>query len=142
MAFYSFSHEVTPASNAAVSQVLTTANNEAIVYMASFGSAASPTSAPFLSLGKPATLGTASTTAAWLAEDQNGPVGTTLIASAWSVAPTVPANFYRIHHLFHAGLVFMEFPKGLSVKPSGSLILWNATNHAGAVTEVTWQGSE
>jgi len=67
------------------------------------------------------------------AEDPGKPAGLSGCAVAWSVAPTVPAQFFRRVSLpatAGAGVIW-TFPRGLVVAVSASMLLWNlATNSA------------
>lgn len=67
------------------------------------------------------------------AEDPGKPAGLSGCAVAWSVAPTVPAQFFRRVSLpatAGAGVIW-TFPRGLVVAISASMLLWNlATNSA------------
>lgn len=73
------------------------------------------------------------------AENSADPAGVSGCAVAWSVAPTVPAQFFRRVSLpatAGAGVIW-TFPRGLSVAASGTMLLWNlATNSAS--TNVWW----
>jgi hypothetical protein len=64
-----------------------------------------------------------------LAEDAgNSTAGQTTQAVTWSVAPLVPANYFRRAFLpatIGAGIIF-TFPRGLSIAPAAaSMTLWN-----------------
>lgn len=67
------------------------------------------------------------------AEDPGDPAGVTGCAVAWSVAPTVPAQFFRRVSLpgtVGSGIIW-TFPRGLVLAASASMVLWNlATNSA------------
>ena len=67
------------------------------------------------------------------AENPGDPAGLTGCAVAWSVAPTVPAQFLRriaLPGTVGAGVIW-TFPRGLILAASGTLLLWNlATNSA------------
>lgn len=70
-----------------------------------------------------------------LAEDPNDGTGVTGVAVAWSVAPTIPANFFRRVSLpaTQGSGVIWVFPRGLILAPSSSMVIWNlATNSASA----------
>jgi len=66
-------------------------------------------------------------------EDPGGPAGLSNCAVAWSVAPTVPAQFLRRISLpatAGAGVIW-TFPRGLKVAVTASMLIWNlATNSA------------
>jgi hypothetical protein len=63
-----------------------------------------------------------------LAEDEGRPTGLTSCAIAWSVAPTVPANYFRRMFLpatIGAGCIF-TFPRGIVLAQGGAgLVQWN-----------------
>lgn len=67
------------------------------------------------------------------AEDPGDPAGISGCAVAWSVAPTVPAQFLRRISLpatIGSGILW-TFPRGLILATSASLLVWNlATNSA------------
>ena len=67
------------------------------------------------------------------AENPADPAGLTGCAVAWSVAPTVPAQFLRRVSLpatAGAGAI-LTFPRGLILAAAATLLLWNlATNSA------------
>jgi hypothetical protein len=62
------------------------------------------------------------------AEDPGDSAGLTGCAVAWSVAPTVPAQYFRRAYLpatIGAGIIF-TFPRGLILPAGGaSLVQWN-----------------
>lgn len=67
------------------------------------------------------------------AENPGDPAGLTGMAVAWSVAPTIPAQFFRRISLpATAGSgVIWTFPRGLVLAVSASMLIWNlATNSA------------
>ena len=67
------------------------------------------------------------------AENPGDPAGLTGCAVAWSVAPTVPTQFFRRVSLpatAGAGAI-LTFPRGLALAVSSSMLIWNlATNSA------------
>lgn len=67
------------------------------------------------------------------AEDPNDGAFASGSAVAWSVAPTVPAQFFRriaLPATIGSGIIY-TFPRGLVVAASASLLVWNlATNSA------------
>lgn len=67
------------------------------------------------------------------AEDPGDPAGVSGCAVAWSVAPTIPAQFHRRVSLpatIGSGIIW-TFPRGLVLALSASLLLWNlAANSA------------
>ncbi len=74
------------------------------------------------------------------AEDPNDNAGVTGCAVAWSVAPTIPAQFFRrigLPATIGAGILW-TFPFGLVLAATASLLVWNlATNSASANIHVT-----
>lgn len=95
----------------------------------------SPASAFTLALGRPAAIGVTPTTPVTvIAEDDAEPVGTAqLVTAGWGTGPTAPANFFRRFRIFHATRIFWEFPQGLAIDVSKSLVLWNLVGTAVAV---------
>jgi hypothetical protein len=67
------------------------------------------------------------------AENPGDAAGVTGCAVAWSVAPTVPAQFFRrigLPATIGAGVIW-TFPRGLGLAASASMLIWNlATNSA------------
>ena len=67
------------------------------------------------------------------AENPADPAGLSGAAVAWSVAPTVPAQFLRRISLpgtIGAGVIW-TFPRGMVLAASGTMLIWNlATNSA------------
>lgn len=91
--------------------------------------------------GRAATAGTQSSAVAVLPENAADPTsGKSTCAVAWSVAPTVPANYLRRFNLggvIGDPVVFI-FPRGLGVAASSEMVLWNlATNSASININVT-----
>ncbi len=74
-----------------------------------------------------------------LAENPGDPTGLSGSAVAWSVAPTVPTNFFRRVSLpatIGSGIIW-TFPRGLVLAASGTMLIWNlATNSAS--TNLWW----
>lgn len=70
------------------------------------------------------------------AEDEGRPAGLTGCAVAWSVAPTVPAQFFRRAFLpatIGAGIIF-TFPRGIVLAASSSsLAQWNIAASSASV---------
>lgn len=70
-----------------------------------------------------------------LVQAENGadPAGNSGSAVAWSVAPTVPAQFFRrigLPATIGTGVIW-TFPRGLTIAAAGTLLIWNlATNSA------------
>lgn len=73
------------------------------------------------------------------AENPGDPAGVSGCAVAWSVAPTVPTQFFRrvgLPATVGAGVIW-TFPRGLVLAASGTMLIWNlATNSAS--TNVWW----
>lgn len=74
------------------------------------------------------------------AEDEGRPAGLTGCAVAWSVAPTIPTQFFRRTFLpatIGSGMIW-TFPAGIVLAASGaSLVQWNlAANSASVVVHV------
>ena len=66
------------------------------------------------------------------AENPNDPTGQSGSAVAWSVAPTVPAQFFRrvtLPATIGAGIIW-TFPRGLLIATSGTLLIWNLATNA------------
>jgi len=63
------------------------------------------------------------------AEDPGDPAGVSGCALAWSVAPTVPAQFLRrvaLPATIGSGIIW-TFPRGVVVAAGASVVLWNIT---------------
>lgn len=77
------------------------------------------------------------------AENPNDPAMGSGCAVAWSVAPTVPTQFFRRISLpgtIGTGIIW-TFPRGLILAVSASMLVWNlATNSA--ATNVWWVADE
>ena len=73
-------------------------------------------------------------------EAPNDPASSSAIASAWSVAPTVPTQFFRrkFPMIGIAGGLIWSFPRGLSVPASASVVLWMITAGSLPVMTNTW----
>lgn len=74
------------------------------------------------------------------AEDPDRPAGLTGCAVAWSVAPTVPAQFFRrtlLPATIGSGMIW-TFPRGIGIAAAGpQLVSWNITlNAATSVSHV------
>jgi hypothetical protein len=73
------------------------------------------------------------------AEDPGDPAGVSGCAVAWSVAPTIPAQFHRrvgLPATIGAGVIW-TFPRGLVLAVTQSLLVWNlATNSANTLIHV------
>ncbi len=70
------------------------------------------------------------------AEDEGRPAFLTGCAVAWSVAPTIPAQFFRRAFLpatIGAGIIF-TFPRGITLAAGGaSLVQWNLAASSASV---------
>lgn len=84
-------------------------------------------------LGRSGNVPTQTSPVILLAENPNDPTGQTGAAVAWSVAPTVPTQFFRRISLpgtVGTGIIW-TFPRGLILAVSSSMLIWNlATNSA------------
>lgn len=85
-------------------------------------------------IGRSANTPTQTSPVTVLAEDVDRPAGSSGMAVAWSVAPTVPTQFYRRASLpatIGAGMIW-TFPRGLVLGAgAASMLVWNlATNSA------------
>lgn len=73
------------------------------------------------------------------AENPGDPAGVSGCAVAWSVAPTVPTQFFRRVSLpatAGAGVIW-TFPRGLVLAASGTMLLWNLATNSNS-TNVWW----
>lgn len=63
----------------------------------------------------------------FLPYNPSDPICTSVLATEWSTAPAVPANFFRIFNFTnnHYALFTFTFPRGLKLQPSSSLVLWS-----------------
>lgn len=69
------------------------------------------------------------------AENPGDPAAVTGLAVAWSVAPTVPAQFFRRTSLpatVGTGIIW-TFPRGLVLAVTTSMLLWNLATNAASV---------
>lgn len=84
-------------------------------------------------LGRSANTPTQTGPVTILQEDPDRPNMTSTMAVAWSVAPTVPANFHRRASLpttIGAGMLW-TFPRGLVMSGGGaSMLVWNIATNA------------
>lgn len=94
-------------------------------------------------LGRSGNVPTQTTPVLLQAEDPTSVACASGCAVAWSVAPTVPAQFFRRASLpatVGAGVIW-TFPRSLKVAVSTSMLIWNlATNSAS--TNVWWVAEE
>lgn len=129
MAIYSLSQRTTVTTIAAASwAALSPATNEAA--MMEFGFFNGAATANVIGLGRTANTPTLTGGVAFLPEDEGRPAGLTQSAVAFSVAPTVPTNFFRRFStaaLIGAAAVF-TFPRGIVLAAGGAAIAnWNIT---------------
>lgn len=135
MAIYSLSQRTTVTTIAAASHgFLSPASNEAaLMEWGYFNGAAT---ACVVGLGRSANTPTLTGGVAFLPEDEGRPAGVTQGAVAFSVAPTVPAQFYRrfsLAALIGAAAVF-TFPRGIVLAAGGpAIVAWNITANSAAV---------
>lgn len=127
MALYSLSINSTVTTSGAASwDVKAAASNKPAVM--EYGVINGAATACTYGLGRSANTPTQTSPVLVLAEDPNGSTGLTGCAVAWSVAPTVPAQFFRRSFLpatIGAGIIW-TFPRGLALPPAGaSLVQWN-----------------
>lgn len=122
-------------ASSAGAELRTTSTDGARLLTWTWGLNANPASAFTLALGRPAAIGiTPTTPVTWVREDPAAPVGTVqLVTAGWGTAPTAPANFFRRFRIFHNCYMIWEFPEGLRIAVSNSLVLWNAVGTAVAV---------
>jgi hypothetical protein len=77
------------------------------------------------------------------AENPNDPAMQSGCAVAWSVAPTVPTQFFRRISLpatAGSGVIF-TFPRGLILAASASMLIWNLATNANSLN-VWWTADE
>ncbi len=76
----------------------------------------------------------------FIAEEPNDPDCTSCVATAWSTAPTVPANYFRrIAFVGNvAEYVLFTFKRGVRLAPSSSLVAWEISN-APMQAQVGWE---
>lgn len=85
--------------------------------------------ASVIGLGRPAAIGITPTSPVTFLDEGDGgaPAGLLTHAIAWGTGPTVPAAFLRRVSLpatIGAGVIW-QFPEGLGLPISGSIVLWN-----------------
>ena len=87
-------------------------------------------------VGRSANVPTLTGGVAFQAEDEGRPAGVTQAAVAFSVAPTVPTQFFRrfsMAALVGAAIVY-TFPRGIVLPAGGAaLVAWNITANSAAV---------
>jgi hypothetical protein len=142
MARYSLANRTTNVTIANATTELRTASTDRalLAEMHAFLTAAT---ASVFGIGRPAAIGVTPTSPiTWLAEDPADPAGTAQTALAWGTGPTVPANFFRrlgLPATIGAGFI-LNFPRGLIIAVSSSLVLWNIS--ATGVCDVNVVGDE
>jgi len=104
----------------------------AINYGVSFG--------PNMGLGRPANDGSVvqTGTTAYQPDDPADPASLTTSATTWTTAPTVPTTYIRRFAVAGAagyGMIH-HFPRGITFRPGGGLVLWNAGTAGNASTNV------
>jgi hypothetical protein len=91
-------------------------------------------------LGRPATVGTPLTPAKLAQENNPAGLSITTTAVAWSVAPTVPAQFLRRTSALSgigAGFIYF-FPRGIAIPSGQSVVVWNiASNVACGAAQIS-----
>lgn len=144
MAIYSLSlNSTVTTTNAPAWGFLSQANENPTIYELhiDLGSTSAASSYGF---GRAATAGTQTSGVAVLPHGPaNSTSGKSTCAVAWSVAPTVPAQYLRRKSLpatIGAGVIW-TFPGGLGVAESTEMVIWNLTANANSVN-ITVVGEE
>jgi hypothetical protein len=78
----------------------------------------------------------------FLAENPIDPASTSILAIAWSKAPTVPANYHRLFSYVNSPAQYniYTFPAGFKVLPSSSFVVWVVgTAGRAANLNVSWE---
>lgn len=121
-------------ASAATAELRSASTDRVALLNWTWGLLATPAAAFTLAIGRPAAIGITPTTPVTLiAEDPAEPAATSqLVTAGWGTAPTVPAQFFRRYRIFRAIRVHWEFPKGLVIGTSNSVVLWNAVSTATA----------
>lgn len=139
MAIYSLSLASTVTTTGAASwSAAAAATNEPAVM--EYGVINGATTASTYGLGRSANTPTQTAPVLVQAEDVDRPAGLTGCAVAWSVAPTVPAQFFRrtlLPATIGAGMLW-TFPRGIMIAAAGPQLLnWNlAANSASIVVHI------
>ena len=135
MAIYSLSLASTVTTSGAASwDVKAAATNEpAVMELGVINGAATACTYQY---GRSANTPTQTSPVLLQAEDEGRPAALTGCAVAWSVAPTVPAQFFRRTFLpatIGAGMIF-TFPRGIVLaSSSASLVQWNGAASSASV---------
>lgn len=126
---------VAAASGAAYGTLHTSASYRALI--TEIGLACNAATASPVGLGVPANTPVATTSLLGQAENRGDPASTVNFDTAWSTAPTVPANFLRKFGLpatIGAGLIWTWPPdRPLVLAVSQWIVLWNFGGSAGSV---------
>lgn len=132
MAIYSLSLNTTVATTGAASADLksSAANTPRIM---EWGGNLGAATASTYGLGRSGNVPTQTSPVLLQAEDVGAAAAVSGMAVAWSVAPTVPTQFFR--RIFLAGTIGVgwsfTFPRGITLAVSTSILNWNlATNSA------------
>lgn len=76
-------------------------------------------------------------------EYPSDPSCTSIMATAWSVAPVVPSNFFRSFKgtsgVSTSYYQLLTFPRGLKISPSSSLGLWNTNTNTFSHMCLSWE---
>lgn len=74
-------------------------------------------------------------------EEPNDPACTSVIAVAWSLAPTIPTNFHRMFSAVGnvAENFLFTFPTGLRLVPSSSFVVWEIPAIVVGVLNIGWE---
>jgi len=135
MAIYSLAQRTTVTTIGAASHAsLSPATNEAAIMEYGFFNGAA--TANVVGLGRSANVPTLSAPITFLPEDEGRPAGLTTAGVAFSVAPTVPTQFFRRFStaaLVGAAVVF-TFPRGVVLAGAGAaFVTWNITANSAVV---------
>lgn len=133
MAIYSLAQRTTNFTvTAACWELRTAAGTRAVVLEIGFIQATA--TAVSIGLGRPAAQGVTPANVLFQAEDASAPAANTNASLSWGTSPTAPAQFLRRWNgpaTIGAGIVW-QFPRGLIVPVSGSLVIWNITTNVAA----------
>lgn len=138
MALYSVSNTSAAAASGATYCDLRAGSGQRI-YIREIGVTLNAATASSIGIGRPATNGTTSTTTTGQALDPADSATTTVMGTAWSVAPTAPSVFFRrivMPATAGSGFVWYFDRGGLVVAASGVLNMWNFGAGAGSALSV------